>query len=197
MAAGVDLAEGRAFDKRGEEVPGYLNPFGLNPLVTEYKDGGNRAPTWFARGIREILPQLTQVERVSVAADLLADKAGADLPNWFNTASQEDRQVSTTLNLLGIPALIGMSSSTITPKTLSGEVSRRKDEQTADISLRAASSNIDLEWVRKKLKEGATPEQVARLLRAGQGQIEEKRVPETITRTPDERRKLREMLAGL
>ena len=197
MAAGVDLAEGRAFDKRGEEVPGYLNPFGLNPLVTEYKDGGNRAPTWFARGIREILPQLTQVERVSAAADLLADKAGADLPNWFNTASQEDRQVSTTLNLLGIPSLIGMSASTITPKTLSGEVSRRKDEQTADISLRAASSNIDLEWVRKKLKEGATPEQVARLLRAGQGQIEEKRVPETITRTPEERRKLREMLAGL
>jgi len=197
MAAGVDLAEGRAFDKRGEEVPGYLNPFGLNPLVTEYKDGSNRAPVWFSRGIRELLPQLTQVERVSAAADLGASKLGADLPNWFNTTSQEDRQVSTTLNLLGIPSLVGMSSSTITPKTLTGELSRRQDLQAADIAVRAGAANIDLEWLRAQLKAGASPEQVALLLKAGKGQIKEPTRPEMVTRTQEERKALRQMLANL
>ena len=113
--------------------------------------------------VKDIIPQLGVAQRVITAADYATP---GSLP-----FSKEEKGLSETLSLLGLPALVGLQAQTITPKQITGELYRRGDIQSQQIADTAAAMNVDLEWVRKRLDKGVPPQVVATMVKAGAGRL--------------------------
>jgi hypothetical protein len=169
LATGRDIQSGRGLD-----------PFGKDRIQT----------------LGDIIPQLGTLQRTVGAAAGVSKALGKDLPNIGFTEDQENKGVVTALNLLGIPALFGMSAATISKKGTNAELVRRNQKQTAKINEVAAERGIDIEWVRKQIRNGTPPEIVAQLLNSGLGQ-KQTLFPEQSTLTPEQRMTALQMLQGL
>jgi hypothetical protein len=163
MASGVNLQTGAPFNELGEEVPDYYRLFG--PLASRGPEGETRAPGWLARGLGDLLPQLGTAERLAGAVT-----GATGLPSFgLSSEAQQEKGLATGLSFLGLPALAGLGVSTVSPRTISGELRRRQKSQSAEIKKAAAELGVDVDWLRDRLDEGVPVEQIYREVQAGLG----------------------------
>ena len=144
-----------------------------------------------------LIPQAGTLNRILASGAGAAKQFGLDLPNIGFTEAQENKGLITALNLLGIPQLAGMSLVSVSPSGINAEILRRINSQSNKIKDVAAEKNIDLDWMRAQLKAGATPEQLARAIAAGQGKLPLVPEKEYSTLTPEKRRQMLENLSNL
>jgi hypothetical protein len=167
LLSGRDLQTGAEFNPLGEEVPAYYRALGLNPLASKGPEGETRVTGALARGLGDILPQLGTIER---AAGAISGLTG--LPSLgLSTESQRQKAWAGALNLSGAAGIFGLGTSTLTPKSISAELRRRQGEQGTAIKKAAAELNVDVDWLRARLDEGMSPEQIFGLVQGGQGKL--------------------------
>ena len=167
LLSGRDLQTGAEFNPLGEEVPGYYNILRPLGLASTGPEGETRATAALARGLGDILPQLGTIERLAGSISGLTG-----LPSFgLSSQNQRDKALATALNLSGVSGIAGLSAATLTPKSISAELRRRQSVQSADIKRAAAELDVDVDWLRKQLQEGRTPEEISMLIRAGQGKL--------------------------
>jgi len=189
VAAGVNLQTGAKFDARGEEVPGYYNLFRFLPGSNVYtgKEGETRISAGYARGLGDLIPQLGLAER---AASIIPG-----LRDVVSTESQRDRALTNLLNLAGLPGGAGIGVTTLTERTISGELARRAEKQRGELARAAGRANVDLDWVREQLRAGVTPEEVEQLIARGEGRIVQEDTRSTLK--PQTRSRYLELLEGM
>ena len=168
MATGLNLSTGAPALPGGEKVPGYYNIFRPLGLVSTGAEGETRANAALARGIGDILPFLGTAER---AASGIAALIPGEQPNILFSENQQAAGLSNLLNLTGIAPAFGLGAATLSTGSLGGEVRRRTDIQTADIKTLAGRADLDVDWIREQLRNGYTPEQIAVMIKAGQGKL--------------------------
>jgi hypothetical protein len=163
LITGTNLGGGAPFREGGEEVPGYYNLLRALPYtgIRTDTEGRTYAAPAIARGIGELLPQVGLAERIASFVP--------GLNQVMSTKSQRDRALTNFLNLTGIPGLAGYGTTMITERNVAGELTRRTKKQQASLAQVAEERGVDLDWVRKQLRNGLTPEQVKQLLAAGYG----------------------------
>jgi hypothetical protein len=146
LASGVDLSTGAK-----------LEDLGISP---------------FERLFSDIVPQADIARRLAAGTAPVTEKLFGREPLGF---AYNDRQrasgATSLLNILGVPGLAGQGISTITPKTMSGELARRSGAQRRQIKETAKDLNVDVEWLREQLQSGVSPEQLAIMIRSGMGQV--------------------------
>jgi hypothetical protein len=147
--------------------------------------------------IGNLVPQLGTLNRILSAGAGISQQLGLDLPNIGFTEAQENKGLITALNLLGLPQLAGMSLVSVSPSGINAEILRRINSQSGKIKDLAASKKIDLDWMRAQLKAGATPEQLAIAIKAGQGRLPLVPEKEYSALTPEKRRQMLENLSNL
>ena len=163
MASGVNLQTGAAFNPLGEEVPDYYRIFG--PLASRGPEGETRVPGWLASALGDAVPQLKQIEGLAGAASNLPGVPDLGL----SSGAQQEKGLATALSFFGLPALAGLGVSTVSPRTISGELRRRQKSQSAEIKKAAAELGVDVDWLRDRLDEGVPVEQIYREVQAGLG----------------------------
>ena len=193
-------ASGPTFVK-GKEVAGMLGPFTIPLELATGRDlqtGRGIDPTGKDRVdmLGNIIPQLGTVQRTLGAIAGVSKAAGYDMPNILFTADQENKGVVTALNLLGIPALAGMSVSTVTKKSTNAEIMRRMQKQTASINKVVGDRGLDIDWIRTQIKKGVSPEVVAQLIQGGLGR-KQILTPEQPSLTMKQRQQALRALQGL
>lgn len=170
LATGIDVQTGRAIDTLGKDKIETL---------------GN------------LIPQLGTAQRALGAAAGVSKVAGLNLPNIGFTEKQENKGVVTALNLLGITPFFGMSATAVSKKSTTGELTRRAKSQSSEIKSVAAENNIDVDWIRKQLKLGRSPEAIASMIQGGLGRIKENPIPEQSKLTADRKRQALEAFQNL
>jgi hypothetical protein len=168
VLTGVDTSTGRRFDPAGTPAPAYLR--GLDAvtggkLLAKDRQGKALAPEGLVQAVTEVLPPLGVIERLASGLG----SAGVPLVDNLAPETAKDRGRTNLLNVSGLAALLGGSTSTMTPRTLRGELGRRQEKQKAILDDAAARAGVDVQWVRDRLSEGLTPEEVALLIARGQG----------------------------
>jgi len=168
--SGVDLSSGRPFDPSGTPAPAYLK--GLDALtggnlLSRDTQGNALAPEGLAYIVNELLPPVGVAER---AASGLGS-AGVPLVDNLAPTTAQDRGRTNLINISGLAALLGGSTSTMTPRSIRGELRRRQEVQSGILENAATRAGVDLQWVRDRLGEGLTPEEVALLIARGEGQV--------------------------
>jgi len=159
---------------KGKELAGMLGPYTIPvELATGVDIQTGRTLDSFGKDrvqtIGNIVPQLGTLQRAVSGVAGVSKAAGYDLPNIGFTEDQENKGVVTALNLLGVPALIGMSATSVTKKSTNATIIKRMQKQTAKINEAAAERGIDVDWVREQIRKGVPPEVVAQLIDGGLG----------------------------
>ena len=189
IASGVDLGTGQKFSERGEAVPDYYRLLGLLPDAKVYTgtEGETRINPAYAKGFGDLIPQLGLIERAASVVPGVRDV--------LSTESMRERSLTNFLNLLGAPGAVGAGTSVLTPKTLRGEVTRRTEEQRADINREALRAGIDVDWLKEQVRAGLTPEQIRVLIARGEGLIKSETKESTLK--PEARRRYLDLLENL
>ena len=193
VATGTNLSTGQTANPAGESVPGYYNVFRPFGLIESTTGGDTKANSKLVRFMNDVLPFLGTGERALSAA---ATVIPGEQPNILFSKSQQRAGLSNLLNVSGLGGAGGLSTTTLAPSTISAEVSRRVDIQRPTIKKLVASGNYDIDWIRKQLRLGKTPQEIAVMLQAGQGQMPEVVDSETGV-TPAAAEKYRRTLGGL
>lgn len=167
---GMDLSTGRQFDERGVAVGG------LGALVSYLPGQGNgpagerRLDERTYRILQQVFPYLGTLEQASSAVSLVP---GAEpLSELLSTENSQDRAASNTANVLGLSALLGGASTTLTPRTIRGELKQRGDRQRAELDVRLSDKGLDKDWLREQIKAGVPPEQIRQMIEAGLGTLQ-------------------------
>jgi gas vesicle protein len=146
LASGVDLSTGAK-----------LEDLGISP---------------FERLFSDIVPQADIARRGLAGLGYVTDElTGREPFGSLYNERQREGGLTSLLNLLGVPGVAGQGISTITPKTISGELARRSKSQRNQIKETAKDLNVDVEWLREQLQSGVSPEQLAIMIRSGMGQV--------------------------
>ena len=144
LASGVDLATGAK-----------LEDLGISPYERLFSD---------------LVPQADIARRGLAGTGYVSDKViGREPFGALYNERQRDGGLTSLLNILGVPGVEGVS--TITPKTISGELARRSKSQRNQIKETAKDLNVDVEWLREQLQSGVSPEQLAIMIQSGMGQV--------------------------
>jgi hypothetical protein len=121
-----------------------------------------------ALGIRNLLPILGISERAFSAVNSLT---GNKLPSYTKdlilSKPSQNSGAANLLNTTGIINILGLSATMGTPQGMAGNIYGKTRQQQAAITKAAKDMNIDTEWIREKLSEGYSPEQIAVLIRSG------------------------------
>ena len=146
LASGVDLSTGAK-----------LEDLGISP---------------FERLFSDIVPQADIARRGLAGLGYVTDElTGREPLGSLYTERQRQGGLTSLLNLLGVPGIAGQGISTVTPKTISGELARRSGVQRRQIKETAKDLNVDVEWLREQLQSGVSPEQLAIMIQSGMGQV--------------------------
>ena len=147
LASGVDLATGAK-----------LEDLGISPYERLFSD---------------LVPQADIARRGLAGTGYVSDKViGREPFGALYNERQREGGLTSLLNLLGVvPGLAGQGVSTITPKTISGELARRSKSQRNQIKETAKDLNVDVEWLREQLQSGVSPEKLAIMIQSGMGQV--------------------------
>jgi len=168
VATGTNLSTGQTANPAGESVPGYYNIFAPLGLIKSTTDGDTKANSKLVRFMNDIFPFLGTAERTAAAA---ATFIPGTQPNLLFSQNQQNAGLSNLLNVTGIGGAGGFSTTTLTPATFSAEINKRIAKQRPIIKDLAASGNYDTDWIRKQLRIGKTPQEIAIMLQSGQGQV--------------------------
>jgi hypothetical protein len=191
---GVNLQSGAPARPGGEEVPGWYNLFrAVTPpgTVTTGPEGETRANQVLARTMQNFFPFLGTAERALAGAAALVP---GEQRNILFSQSQQNAGVSSLLNTIGLPALFGYGTTTLSPSAISGEIRRRTERQQYNIKDLAATGGVDTDWVRQQLREGKSPQEIAMLIRAGYGKVKS---GELTTRTQETTQRYQDVLGQL
>jgi hypothetical protein len=146
LASGVDLSTGAK-----------LEDLGISPYERLFSD---------------LVPQADIARRGLSGLGYVSDElTGREPLGALYNERQREGGLTSLLNLLGVPGLAGQGVSTITPKTISGELARRSGDQRRQIKETAKDLNVDVEWLREQLQSGVSPEKLAIMIRSGMGQV--------------------------
>jgi hypothetical protein len=178
-ATGVDVTTGGKLDPRGVEATGWRSALGAVPGVGRTGAyGERRIPQGLERLTSDIIPQIGTAERALTGAAYGARRLGA--PEGVARAieapagaTMRQRGISNLLNVSGVSPLLGVSATTLTPRTISSSVRGRSARQQAVISEAAGRMQVSEEWVRQELRKGFTPEQIAVRIAQGEGRLED------------------------
>lgn len=203
-----DFATGASFDPAGAEATGFRRGLSYIPGVGSVgKYGERRIPEFIEKSISDLLPIIGTGERVLTGAASLARMGGAEgVANILEMpASQRmrERGLSNLLNVTGISPLLGVSATTLTPRTISSSVRSRREDQLAAINQAAGRQGISAEWVAEMIRQGYTPEQVAVMITGGMGQLEQyereqsRKAAENARKKRSSRKDMGAMLRGL
>jgi hypothetical protein len=179
MVSGKDLTSGGEFAPEGVEATGWRSVLGAVPGVSNVGQyGERRIRSGVDRAIGDLLPQVGTVERaLSGAADLTRRAGGPEgLARTIEAPAGQrmrERGISNLLNVSGVSPLLGVSATTLTPRTISSSVRGRSRRQRAVISEAAGRMQVSQEWVRQELQKGFTPEELAIRIAQGEGGLEE------------------------
>jgi len=187
---------------RGKELAGQLGPYTIPvELLTgvDIQTGRDLDPLGKGRAetLGNIIPQLGTAQRALSSVAGVSKAAGLDLPNIGFTQDQENKGVVTALNLIGVPALAGMSVANVSKKGTSAELMRRIKQQSATINKAAAEKGIDVEWLRKQVRAGTPPQTIAALIAAGQGRLDTSLRAGQSSMTPEARRQALKIIENL
>jgi hypothetical protein len=181
---GIEMAAGRSytggqFDPRGVEATGWRSALGQVPGVGRTGEfGERRIPTGVEKFTSELIPQLGTAERALSGAAYGARALGAPegLARAIEApagATMRERGLSNLLNVSGVSPLLGVSATTLTPRTISSTLRARSTQQQAVIAEAAGRMQVSQEWVRQELRKGFTPEEIAIRIANGEGRIED------------------------
>jgi hypothetical protein len=126
-------------------------------------EGEARVRSDVAYALTEAVPQLSFIDRALSTTPATRQLA---------TKPQQSRATSNLLNLLGIPAAAGFSATTLTPETMTGEARRRVEKQNTILEEAAGKMNVSLEWLRAQIRAGYSAQEIATLIRRGEGNRE-------------------------
>lgn len=191
LATGTNIDTGAAFAPEGIEATGYQALLARVPgLGKTGAEGERRVSSRAAYAVTEALPQLSFVDR-------LLSTTPATRP--LATKPQQQRALSNLLNVIGLPAAAGFSVTTLTPESMTGEARKRIDKQNAILEEAAGKMNVSLEWLRAQIRAGYTSEEIALMIRRGEGnreKYEEGKAKRAKGLDPRYERMLREMGRG-
>jgi hypothetical protein len=194
MVAGRDISTGGEFDPAGVEATGWRSALGVVPgLGRTGQYGERRIPRGIEKFTSELLPQVGTAERALTGAAAGARMLGA--PEGVARAiespagaTMRERGLSNLLNVSGVSPLLGVSATTLTPRTISSSVRGRSRRQQAVINEASGRMEISQEWVRQELRRGFTPEEIAIRIAQGEGRLEDwEREQQAKQRPPSER----------
>jgi hypothetical protein len=176
---GVDVTTGGRIDPRGVEATGWRSVLGATPGIGRAGAyGERRIPQGLERLTSELIPQIGTAERALTGAAYGARRLGA--PEGVARAiespagaTMRDRGLSNLLNVSGVSPLLGVSATTLTPRTISSSVRGRSARQQTVINEAAGRMQVSEEWVRQELRKGFTPEQIAVRIAQGEGRLED------------------------
>ena len=164
LATGTNLDTGAEFAPEGIEASGYQALLARVPgLGRTGAEGEARVRSDVAYALTEAVPQLSFIDRVLSTTPATRQLA---------TQPQQSRATSNLLNLLGIPAAAGFSATTLTPETMTGEARRRVEKQNTILEEAAGKMNVSLEWLRAQIRAGYSAQEIATLIRRGEGNRE-------------------------
>lgn len=171
IAAGVDLGTGQPFSEKGVSVPSYYKLFNWLPGAQVYTDaeGVTRANPGLAKFIQDVFPTVGVTERMVSGASAIPAAAGVTIPSWLVAQEQQTKSLTDFLNVTGIAPILGVSTTTLTPQSLRGELIRRGARQSADIGRLTAEAGVDPDWVREQVRMGKGQAEIAMLIAAGYG----------------------------
>jgi hypothetical protein len=177
IVSGYNSATGEKFNPIGDKTGGYLSALAEIPgLGKTGPKGEKRVSAGAAAAITEFLPQLGIADRALSGAAFLAGQVGGEPAEEaigrFVTDRNRERGLQNFLNSSGIASAGGFSAGTLTPGALSGEVSRRAEEQNAKLINKAGEMGVSVSWIRRQIREGRSAEQIAMLIALGEGTIE-------------------------
>jgi len=179
MVSGRDFTSGGEFAPEGVEATGWRSALGAAPVLGRTGQyGERRIPQGVDRAVGDLLPQVGTAERALSGAAYLTRRLGG--PEGVARAieapagqTMRDRGFSNLLNVSGVSPLLGVSATTLTPRTISSSVRGRSRRQRAVISEAAGRMQVSQEWVRQELQKGFTPEELAIRIAQGEGRLEE------------------------
>lgn len=164
LATGTNLDTGAAFAPEGVEATGYQALLARVPgLGRTGAEGEARLGSGTAYALSEALPQLSFVDRLLSTTPVTRPLA---------TKPQQQRATSNLLNLLGVPAAAGFSVTTLTPESMTGEARKRVEKQNVILEEAAGKMNVSLEWLRAQIRAGYTSQEIAVMIRRGEGNRE-------------------------
>lgn len=164
LIGGVNLDTGAEFAPEGIEATGYQALLARIPgLGRTGAEGEARVKSGVAYAVTEAIPQLSFLDRLLSTTPVTRPLA---------TKPQQQRALSNLLNLIGVPAAAGLSVTTLTPETMTGETRRRVEAQNAILEEAAGKMNVSLEWLRTQIRAGYSAQEIALMIRQGQGNRE-------------------------
>lgn len=170
MFTGVNSSTGQKFNPQGERAGGYLSLLGYIPKIGKTgRDGERRVDSRVAAAIREFLPQLELADRAVSAASYAT---GGRL-DPLTTERGTEKGLQNLINLSGLAAAGGFSSTQVTPSTMAGELTSRQEKQLAVLVDRAGDMGVSLDWIRKQLRAGVSPQELAIMINSGMGTVAE------------------------
>ncbi len=176
ILSGMNSTTGQKFNPQGERAGGYLSLLAKLPFVGKKgREGETRVDSRLAATITEFLPQLSIADRAISAASALT---GGRL-DPLTTERGKERGLQNLVNLSGAAALGGFSAAQLTPGAITGEVSRRQEKQLAALVNAAGEKGVSLDWVRQQIRAGISPEEIAIMIGAGMGTVEEEMLSNT------------------
>jgi hypothetical protein len=165
MIAGVNPDTGAAFGSEGLEATGYQAVLAQLPFLGKTgREGDRRLRETVGYAITEALPQVSFIDRVLSVPETTRPLA---------TKQQQERALSNFLNLTGIAAATGFSTTTLTELSLNAEARKRIEKQNAVINEAAGQLGISVEWLREQIRAGYSDTEIAAMIRSGMGQLEE------------------------
>lgn len=194
MVFGRDFTTGGEFDPSGVEATGWRSALGAVPglgQVGQY--GERRIPRGLEKFTSELLPQVGTAERaltgVATGARMLGAPEGvARAIESPAGASMRERGLSNLLNVSGVSPLLGVSATTLTPRTISSSLRGRSRDQQAAINRAAGQLQVSADWVREELRKGFTPDELAVRIAQGEGRIEEYEAEQDARQRPPSQR---------
>ena len=187
---------------RGREI---LNSLGLIKTPIELASGidlstgakladlGVSAPE---RLFSNLVPQADLARRGLAGLGYVTDElTGREPLGALYNERQRQGGLTSLLNILGVPGAAGLGVSTVTPKSMSGELRRRSDIQRRDIKKAAEDLNVDTDWLREQLRSGVSPDQLAIMIRSGMGKVSS--TPKMSTMKQDTRERYLDLLENL
>jgi len=179
MAFQRDFSTGGAFDPLGREATGWRTPLGYLPGIGSVGPRGERRISEAVdKTISDLLPPISTAERALTGTAEALRLVGA--PEGLAAAVESpapsfarERGLSNLLNVTGVAPLFGFSSTTLAPRTISSTLRERRARQLADINEAAGRAGVSVAWVRERLDEGMSTEQVLQLIARGEGKIDD------------------------